>query len=365
MKSISKMNIFAHLKVDVLISIISRSIMNKYQSYTVIFKEKEKPACVWIVLSGKLKIVMFIDINGKETLVGVEDMPENSVIGAFNYFNKELPYAIGCVAECPSHVIAIPFEVIEKYGDLLMKDTLKELSKEYPDPEEIRKMYIQVLQWNSFKKDLFQEKLFESRQMKKVREQMRVPLPKMNYLPKDIVKYITEEPKGLFFKKKKVDIVEGSSSTNQLSKDDCHSIARGLIDIRVVKDEEDDENEKEKKKRSQSYHKKLVIESNPKINKNMLYVGSSNQKSSPLNKNKPDKNPPLDPNFFTRPNDSGSIQFSLKSELNISSPGPSEKEISSKHIRSEYDFYRFKSLPRRVRTRTNSIISSISSETKD
>lgn len=201
LKAVAQMSLFAHLNTEVLMAILSRSILSRYASYTVLFKEQEKAACLWIVVSGRVKVVKAVRIKDADVLVGIADVKELSVVGESHYFSRE-PYHTGCVVDTPSEILAIPFEVIDKYFDLLSKDLLKQACRELPSVEDIRRMYIQTLQWERFKKDLFQEKLFQSRQMKRERQELRVPLPKMNYLPKDIVKFITEEPKHLFFKKK-------------------------------------------------------------------------------------------------------------------------------------------------------------------
>lgn len=142
---------------------------------------------------------------------------EGSIMGVSNYFNGQ-PFEVSAVVEQPTNIIIISYDVVELHCDLLTKETLKNYTREYPPDAEVKKMYSQTLKWSQFKKTLFDEKLYQTKRMTRLRNENREVAMKKPELPKDIVAYICNKPKPLFFSKKKmtatkVEIPESSKAT--------------------------------------------------------------------------------------------------------------------------------------------------------
>lgn len=110
----------------------------------------------------------------------------------------------------PADVIIVPFLVIDEYFDLLAKESLKSHQRIYPQTEEIKTMYMQSLRWKQFREDLFQAKIYDTKRMKRERENTREVISKVTKLPDDIVGFISNKPKPMFMKRKKAVQMEPS-----------------------------------------------------------------------------------------------------------------------------------------------------------
>lgn len=140
-------------------------------------------------------------LEEKTKQIELEILSEGAIIGAEYYFSRE-PYSFCALVDSPSEIISLSFDVIEKHCDLLVHQLLQKETRNYPSDEEIYEMHFKARKWEQFKKKLFQEKLYFSRQMKKERENPRGQVPKISGLPRDIVSFISEKPKPFFMKKK-------------------------------------------------------------------------------------------------------------------------------------------------------------------
>lgn len=136
------------------------------------------------------------------TNVSIDDYEEGTIMGVTCYL-RGLNFQISAVVEEPADILVISHDVIELEFDLLSKEILKNYSREYPSDAEVRNMYLQTLKWAQFKKTLFDEKLFQTKRMIRLQSNSREVLMKKPELPKDIVRFICNKPKPLFFSKKK------------------------------------------------------------------------------------------------------------------------------------------------------------------
>ena len=151
----------------------------------------------------------------KETDVGIDEFDGGAVIGANNYFTKE-SYSYSCIVEQPSDVIAVTFETIDTICDVLTREKLKPLEVTYPSEEELLEIYGETFRWEKFKQTLLQNTLYNSRQMRKEVNNPRGALPKIDFIPKNLVSYLRDgTPKTSFFiKKVKPEEAKSSISTN-------------------------------------------------------------------------------------------------------------------------------------------------------
>lgn len=138
----------------------------------------------------------------KESDVGIDEFGMGAVIGAHNYFTKD-NFTYSCIVEQPCDVIAITFETIDIICDVLTREKLKPLEVTYPSDEELLEIYGETFRWEKFKQTLLQNTLYNSRQMKKVVQNPRAALPKIDFIPKNLVSYLRDgTPKTRFFLKK-------------------------------------------------------------------------------------------------------------------------------------------------------------------
>lgn len=123
-------------------------------------------------------------------------------MGVSNYLHEH-PFEISAIVEQPTDIIVISHDVIDLHCDILTKEILKNYNREYPHDSEVKKMFCQTLKWTQFKKSLYDEKVYETKRMTRLRRDSReVMVPKPS-LPKDILAFICNKPKPLFFSKKK------------------------------------------------------------------------------------------------------------------------------------------------------------------
>lgn len=124
-------------------------------------------------------------------------------MGALNYYTNE-SFPVSSMVIEPSDIIIVPFQIIDDHFDFLAKDNLKSFQRVYPSTEEVKTMYMQSLKWKQFRQDLFQAKLYDTKKMKRERENTREVISKVVKLPEDIVAFICNKPKPLFIRRKRV-----------------------------------------------------------------------------------------------------------------------------------------------------------------
>lgn len=80
---LSRQQLFAHLHSDDLTAILSRSVVNRYSTGTVLFKQGEKNQGIWLVMSGKVRIfksvqmskIVLPPLDKRSASVGVRERP--------------------------------------------------------------------------------------------------------------------------------------------------------------------------------------------------------------------------------------------------------------------------------------------------
>lgn len=74
-------SILAHLSYDVLISILSRSVINRYSGKSILFKEGEKAGSIWFIMSGKIAISKTVVVPKKDTNILVQTRSNSVATG--------------------------------------------------------------------------------------------------------------------------------------------------------------------------------------------------------------------------------------------------------------------------------------------
>lgn len=216
-------------KQDIL-DIVGKCVIHLYPTNSVLFKEQEETNCIFIIRTGRVRLLKTLDF-------AIDPLTKNIVYEAFqgpdlkdykrNLYKKitlEIDeYGTGEILGIDSFlnnsklqftaITAIPAEIIiMTHLDLMkiltpdVKDGLKATKKSYPLDYDLRRMYLQRIRWEKFKKNFLLENNFRSdyKRNKDIKiKQPKTKLKKPNFrMPSDLIGYLnTKELDDPFIRK--------------------------------------------------------------------------------------------------------------------------------------------------------------------
>lgn len=156
----------------------SKSLFYKFPSNTVVIREGDQPAEIFFIKSGRVKIIRRLNFKVhpvtknillddpreptkediekglfKSMLIEIDEISTGDSFCDSSILNKE-PMHHTIVCSMPCELIALPYYDLKDMDEHLLEQ-YQAICKTYPDDTELRKTYLDVNRWNSWKKNLY------------------------------------------------------------------------------------------------------------------------------------------------------------------------------------------------------------------